>query len=381
MILKRLAIVTNVIPVYRKAFYERVLGDDELSVTIFCQEAIPGMNLAVCHQDFAPHVRRVRAWSLQRERLAWQRLPMREMLREFDGFLFYGNPRVLSNVVHSLRCRRLERPVGIWGQAHTAGASGWSERLRLRWWSRFDHLFVYTDREVEYLRSRGIRAPNLVGMNNGLDQQAIDRVASRYDERRLAAWRREQGLGTAPLLLSCARLEPKNRFDLALEALARLAAEGRDFQWAVIGDGAEASALRRRAAGLGLEDRVRWVGALYEESQLAPWFLSATAMVHPGAIGLSLLHAFGYGLPVVTHDDADRHMPEFAAMESERTGLLFREGSVASLADAIGTVLADPERLRPMRARCLRIAREEYNVDCMAQRFRSFAERMLDGRR
>ena len=379
--MRKLAIITNVIPLYRKAFYERVLEEGDLAVSIFCQGTIPGLNLALCHKEFSKCAHEIQAWSLSRERLAWQRLPMQEMLREFDGFLFYGNPRVLSNVVHSLRCRRLGRPVGIWGQAHTAGAGGWSERLRLHWWSQFDNLFVYTDREVEYLRSKGIRATNLVGMNNGLDQRAIDRVALQYDELRLTAWHREQGLGEVPLLLSCARLEPKNRFELMLEALARLAAQGRDFQWVVIGDGTKATGLRRRTAELGIEGRVRWIGALYEEAELAPWFLSATVMVHPGAIGLSLLHAFGYGLPVITHDDAHQHMPEFAAMEADRTGLLFRQGSVASLADAIGAALADPRRLRSMRARCLEVVREEYNVNRMAQRFRAFAEQMLDGRR
>ena len=50
-----------------------------------------------------------------------------------------------------------------------------------------------------------------------------------------------------------------------------------------------------RAAAL---DLVGDLGSIYDEIELAPWFLTADAFVYPENIGLSILHAFGYGLPV-----------------------------------------------------------------------------------
>jgi len=376
--LKKIAIITNVIPTYRRTFYDCLLANRDIAIRIFCWSTIKGMNLSLCHQEFPDHVHIVEGWSLPREQLAWQRLSFLEMLREFDGFVFYGNPRVLSNVFYSLACRIMGRKVGIWGQAHTAGSSGLTEWLRLRWWSLFDNLFVYTNREVDYLREKGVQARNLMGMNNGLDQRTIDGVAERFDATTLAAWRADQQVPDVPILLSCARLEPKNCFDILVEALVLLAARGLDFHWVVIGEGAEGVALRRRVAEHGLEDRVSWLGAIYDEEALAPWFLSASVMVHPAAIGLSLLHAFGYGLPVITHDNAEAQMPEFAAMEDGHTGLLYREGSIESLAEVIANALSNFERLPAMGERCRTIAREDYNVDEMARRFSLFAERMLD---
>ena len=62
----------------------------------------------------------------------------------------------------------------------------------------------------------------------------------------------------------------------------------------------ELPALQSIAEELDVEQYVRWLGSIYDEAQLAPWFLTADAFVYPGAIGLSVLHAMGYGLPVVT---------------------------------------------------------------------------------
>ena len=63
-------------------------------------------------------------------------------------------------------------------------------------------------------------------------------------------------------------------------------------------------------------DSIRWLGALYEQEVMAPWFLSAKVFVYPGYIGLSIMHAMGYGLPVITHDNMDNQSPEVAALRN-----------------------------------------------------------------
>jgi len=64
------------------------------------------------------------------------------------------------------------------------------------------------------------------------------------------------------------------------------------------------------------------------ESDLAPWFLSSELFIHPGAIGLSLLHSFGYGLTVITHDNKMLHNPEYAIFEPELTGRNFHKSDI-----------------------------------------------------
>jgi glycosyltransferase involved in cell wall biosynthesis len=137
----------------------------------------------------------------------------------------------------------------------------------------------------------------------------------------------------------------------------------------MIGTGPERERLEQAAVERGLTEHVRFVGEVYDELQLAPYFLSADLLVHPGAIGLTLLHAFGYGLPVVTHGSAERHGPEFGAFEEDRSGRTFRENDSGSLAGTITALLDDAPARAAMRQRAQHVARHDYNVDVMVERF------------
>jgi glycosyltransferase involved in cell wall biosynthesis len=372
----RVAVVTNCLAHYRVPYYERLFARTDIDVHVFCQSSLRGVNLTLAHDRFPDRVTIVPSLSTHRETLVWQRLPWRRLLsRQFDVVLLIGNPRMVSSLAFALVASCLRRPLVIQGQAHTYGANPFTERLRLAWWRLFDHVFVYTDGDVARLRARGFRSRDIVGMNNGLDQQRIDAVVREWTSERLAEWRAREGLAGRTLILSCARLEAKNRFDLWVDALAALRGELPDLVWCVIGDGVEREALEARAAALGVSGAIRWVGAVTDEAQLAPWFLSSALLVHPSAIGLTLLHAFGYGLPVVTHSDAWEHNPEFDAFEDGATGRSFPKGSVAGLADAVRQCLKDGEGRVRMSARALQIARETYNVDVMAERFAGIVTR------
>ena len=64
---------------------------------------------------------------------------------------------------------------------------------------------------------------------------------------------------------------------------------GDTLQLVIIGGGDQESALKDRAASLGLAQQITWLGPIHDEMQLAPWFLQSDVFVYPGAIGLSLV--------------------------------------------------------------------------------------------
>ena len=248
------------------------------------------------------------------------------------------------------------------------------------WWRRFKYHIVYTDNIAERLRRGPLRGRYVVGMNNGLDQKAIDSEITRWSEDRLRTWRKDQGLDGRVIVLSCGRLFPKNQFDRGLDAIARLRQKYPDVVWCVIGDGPEREQLHARAKALDLQDNVRWLGAIFDEEKLAPWFLSSRVQLHPSGIGLSLFHAFGYGLPVITHDDPDHQMPEFDALQDMENGLLYRYGDKESLADALERLLDDPELARNLGAQAQKCCREVHNVDVMAARFKEIITAAAESR-
>jgi len=373
----RVAVITNIIPHYRADFYRRVFLNPDFDCHVFCQNAISGATIRTADQMFPGRVTLVKAVSAPNERVAWQTLPYARIRANFDLCFIYGNPRVASGVLLSCVLRALRVPVVIWGQAHTAGASRVSEGIRLAWWRAFSNVFVYNDAEVRYLRERGFRRQLILGMNNGLDQALLDAAAAKWTSARLMEWRREESLEQKIMLLSCARLVRKNRFDLVIDALPGLLKVEPTLTWCVLGDGPERQSLEDRAEQRGVTHAIRWKGPLYDEDGLAPWFMSSEVLVHPSAIGLTMLHAFGYGLPVVTHDDRTQQMPEIAALRDGVNGVLFRQGDVRSLVESLLGIVRAPAIRSRLAEEALRTAREEFNTAVMAERFSQMVQAAL----
>jgi len=376
----RVAIVTNVVPSYREGFYDRLFARDEIEVHVYCQSDLPGTNVRTIHGKYPNHVTVVRAHALNGQWMMWQHIPWREVLSGYDVVFVDGNPRVLSHAVTATLLRLLRRNVVLWTMAHSFGANRFSERVRLRWTRWFTHLFLYTDAEVRALRAHGFERHVLDAMNNGLDQKNIDRVTADWDQGRLRAWQQANDLDARTVLLTCTRLDPKNKFELMMRALPAVARACPAVTWCIVGGGSEEERLKSLAREMGVAERVRFVGELYNEPDLAPWFLSAQLLVHPGAIGLSLLHAFGYGLPVVTHSGAERHGPEFGAFEEGVSGRTFREDDAEDLTRTLVDLLSDAPALAPMRRHVRSLVRERFNVDVMVGRFIAMALSAAGGR-
>jgi glycosyltransferase involved in cell wall biosynthesis len=364
----RVAIITNIIPSYRRDFYQRIFADPMLEATVYCQAQIPGMNLPSVHAEFGNRVVEVPHFTLHREAFGLQFLPIVRLLQGYHVYFIYGNPRVFSNVLLSLLLKMLGKTVVIDGQLHTGGSKKILKNVRLAWWRLFDYIFLYNDSESAQLKQKkGFMQKHILAMNNGLDQEAINAAAAEWSELRLQSWCQQQQLQDRLLLLSCARLESKNHFELMIDALPALRSRYPDLLWAVIGSGSELEELKIRAEGLGVSDMIRWLGPIYDEEQLAPWFLSSRLLVHPGAIGLSLLHAFGYGLPVVTHDNAEQHMPEFACLTAKLNGEVYRYGDLQSMVAAIETALLGKTE---MGKNAVELVTSRFNTQVMAHRFR-----------
>lgn len=370
----RIAIIKSIIPSYREGFYDRLLNKPELNITIFCQEKIPGMNLRYAHKRYEKNVYLVKHITANGEEFSWQFLPWIKIFRNYDVYFIEGNPRNLSHVLIATFLRLCGKPVVLWTMGHSFRANMFTERIRL-WWSRiFKFLFVYTDYEVEYLKERGFRKQVIIGMNNGLNQNYIDSVAVKWNVDKLEEWKTAQGWNGHKIILSSSRLVQKNRYDLLIKALPAVIERVPDLLWCIIGDGEQKGNMIAQLDKLGIRKYVTFIGEVYDDEQIAPFFLSADCLVHPEGIGLSILHAFGYGLPVITHGNGQLHGPEYAAFMNRETGYNYEQGNVADLTSKIVLLLQnDTERIQ-MKHTVKKLVQEKYNVDVMVTRFIEIAK-------
>ena len=154
----------------------------------------------------------------------------------------------------------------------------------------------------------------------------------------------------APRFLCVARFDPEKGHLVLLEAAARLAAEGLDFEIELIGDGRLRPEIESSVERLGLRRHVVLAG-WQKSSEVRDRLLASRALVLPSfAEGLPvvLMEALALGRPVVATYVAG--IPELV-VEGEN-GWLVPASSVEDLARALRAVLSTPdEALARMGAR------------------------------
>ncbi len=135
------------------------------------------------------------------------------------------------------------------------------------------------------------------------------------------------------------RLNAQKGIALLLEALAQTQA-GASLD--IVGDGDDHGALKKRAADLGIPDRVRWLGALSQE-KLVPLYHAAAAVVIPSeneGLGLVAVEAQLCEAPVI----AFRSGGLSDVITDGATGLLTPAGGIRELAAAMDGILARDDR-------------------------------------
>ena len=147
-----------------------------------------------------------------------------------------------------------------------------------------------------------------------------------------------------PSLLYFGGLKRYKRPEVAIDLLAALRARGLDASLTVLGSGPLVEALVQRAGAAGVAEHVRFAGRLPDE-EVPQLVRSAWLNVHASVAEgwcLSALEAAASGVPTVAFDVVGVR----DTVGAGRSGELVPDGDLASMVEAAGRLLAEPERYR-----------------------------------
>ena len=373
----KVLVIQPTVPHYRVAFFNGIARKLKGELRIQASARIPGGPDSVNTSELpgihysANH----RLKTFGHNTLYWQhKLDLGDMGKG-DVLFVAGNPRFLSLFPLIFKARLRGMGVIIQGHGWSSSSRPLTARLRHTLWRCGHVLYLYTDEEREQFISNGFSSERVFAANNTIGTDDIQKALEAWTPRRLDGFRQETGWpATPPTLLFCGRLTTKAELHVLLDAMAQLRDQNRPVRLVVIGTGDEEARLRAHCSRLRLDEHVIWHGAEHDEMRLAPWFLSAQLFVYPGAIGLSLLHAFNYGLPVITHDQLRQHNPEIAALQPGINGDIFSQGNAPHLAARIDQLLSQPDALQRMREQALQTIEQRFSTELMVDRFISAVE-------
>ncbi|MGL1902274.1 MAG: glycosyltransferase [Fibrobacterales bacterium] len=346
------------LPRYRLPFFTALA--DRIPFTLIVGETDEGGLASVDAPDL--NVIMVPPPKLYFNRVSWYRTSSVVSFKKGDVVVINGNPRILSNIPLIIKARIAGASLIWYGQGWSSGTSSLTYLLRkIMMRLVAQAIILYTDEEVEDLVKSMLlrsREDQIFATNNGLDLTPIE-------EAKRSIVRSQE----SHTILFCGRLTPKSNIMEGLDACALLHKKGIAFRFTIVGEGPLKSHGEERARVLGIAEYCRWEGAVYEEKQLAHYYMDAQIFFYPGAVGLSLMHAMAYGVPAVVHNVRKKHMPEIAAFTHEKTGLAYSFRSPESAADALEQLLLNNEQCRTMGDAATEVITSGYTTDTMAERF------------
>jgi glycosyltransferase involved in cell wall biosynthesis len=285
----------------------------------------------------------------------------------FDAIVYLGDPNYLSTWIGAPIARLRGKRVLFWTHGWRRSESSTLKRSVRHAFYRIAHsLLVYAERGRRIGIAQGFPADRIDVVYNSLD---VDRAASVLSEIEASPGESRPQMLFAdpdrPLLICTARLTHACRFDLLLEAAARLHAAGSPVNVLLVGDGPARERLAALADSLGVT--AHFFGACYDEDVLGRLLYHADLTVSPGKVGLTALHSMMYGTPVITHGNLDQQMPEVEVVAVGRTGSLFRQDDAGHLAETIAAWLNGGQDRATVRETCRAVVRTKWNPETQAE--------------
>ena len=349
----RVAIVQPVLPTYRVPFFDLLARNTGIKLSILCdmhptgslKSAAPTDQFCAEHHPardigaFCSHPAFLTAVSDAR----------------FDVAILGWNLRMLQLVPSLLRARAGGRPTLLWGHGFSRSERAITRTMRNSLVGLSNGVILYSNAAKQKLQSNGIAASKIWVAQNAIDQSSVIAATASWtaDPKRLAAWQRDHAITDGELIVFISRVEPDKRVDLLLDAFQQLADRRAKTKLVIIGGGSMLEQVRADVATRGLAERVCITGPIYDEDQIAPWCLSAGCFAYPEAIGLSIYHGLGYGLPIITSDNIASHNPEIESLQPGVNGVLYRHRDMDSFAQAMDQVLSNPAERVKWRQRSL----------------------------
>ncbi len=225
-----------------------------------------------------------------------------------------------------------------------------------------DAIITFSPRGTEYLLNKNFSPLKVLTAPNTLDTSKIFKLRELDDVQNYHKICKNLGVNPEDrtILFSGRLLKRKRIFD-GVEAFKIVEKKITNSKFVIIGGGEELEALKKIKQE-GNFKNIILLGEVYDDLVLNRWFSIAKLFLIPGCLGLSIVHAFCYALPVIT-EKAPCHGPEIQYLKDGINGYMVEENNIQQLADRIIELLNDETKRTNFANNAFNTAKNEANIE------------------
>ncbi len=367
---KKIAIITNIAPLYRKALWKRLLQQHRFEYliaygdadTISGIEQIPLSDLNIFSE--LHQIKKVKNVWFKNKALIWQSSILGIVLEEdCSTIIFLGDSYCFSTWIMSLVCRLRGIHVVFWGH----GIYGNESKIKLFFRKTFYRLahkhLLYGRRAKKLMVEHGFDEKSLYVVFNSLNYDQHKLLMKEYDglsKQDVYPFFKNPNL---PVLIFIGRLTFSKKLDLLLHAVNVINNEKIKVNLLLIGDGPVRVNLEKIGKKGLAYGWLHFTGSCYSEKINGRYLFFADLCVSPGNIGLTAVHSLSFGTPICTHENFNNQGPEVEAIIRDHNGFFFKENDLDDLISGIKEWFVKNSDREKVRRQCTEIVDMYYNPD------------------
>lgn len=280
--------------------------------------------------------------------------------KKYDKFLITPNQFALNQWLFLLICKILNKKVYVW--EHGIKDININPKIKFvikLYYCFITGSFIYGDMARKNMIELGFNSQKLHTIYNSLDfEKSLKYRDMVFDSTFYYHYFNNYD----PVILYIGRLTKNKKIELLVDAHKKLINRGANVNIVLIGDGDFSNYIKNKVKEYGLHERYFFSGAIYDEAIISKFLYNATLSISPGDIGLMAIHAFSYGLPIITHDNFKSHGPEYEIISEDINGLFFKNDDVNDLTEKIQSWLNKNLDREEIRKRCYIPVDKYYNL-------------------
>jgi len=352
--MNKICVISNYAPHYRTNIF--MLMDKELSCDFYFgnkMKDIKKMDYSLL-KNFKKEVKNV----IIHKPVYYQKGVLSLLFKKYSEYIITGETICISTWLFLLLSKIFNKKAYVWTHGWYGKETKFQAAVKRFFFSMAEGVLLYGDYAKQLMMKEGFNEKKLYVVYNSLAYDEQTEIRSNIEKTDIFE---EHFKNNCHNLIFAGRLTQGKQIDMLLQALSELKQQNANYNLTLVGDGEMKTKLLNMVQELDIQCNVWFYGATYNEHELSGLFYNADLCVSPGNIGLTAIHAMTYGCPVITHGNFSYQMPEFEAIEKEKTGDFFTYNDANSLVQAIKNWFENNYRRDEIRKKCYRVVDEKYN--------------------
>lgn len=289
----------------------------------------------------------------------WQKGALKLIFKPYNSYILTGEPYNITTWLIMILAKIMKKETILWSHGYYGDETFLKRKVKKIFFNLSTSVLLYGNRAKNIMISEGIRENKLFVIYNSLDYEKQLKVRAKLKPSNIF---KNHFLNDFPTIIYVGRIQKNKKVELLINAADNLIQNGESCNLVIIGDEVESLNLYDKIEKKGLIKNIWLFGPCYDEISLGELIYNSNICVVPGDVGLSIMHSFVYGIPVITHNNFPSHGPEFEAIDPGVTGDFFVENSIEDLCNKISDWISiTPQKKNQTKEECHRVIEKRYN--------------------